>query len=75
LPGVGVLAVSAKASIDPLIVGARAATHSPHDMPSQLPDRLEAGTQNLPGIAALGQAAAAAVAQLLAVAGAGPGAA
>jgi selenocysteine lyase/cysteine desulfurase len=63
LPGIGVLLLNEGAPIEPLIVGGSGADALSDEMPAELPDRLEAGTRNLPGIAAFGAAALAAVAK------------
>jgi len=60
LPGVGVLAIRDAARMEPLVLGGTGFDAAPATMPRELPARLEAGTPNLPGIAALGAAAASA---------------
>lgn len=57
LPGVGVLSVRGEVELDPLVVGGTGFDAARDDMPDELPARLEAGTPNLPGIAALASAA------------------
>jgi cysteine desulfurase / selenocysteine lyase len=60
LPGCGVLAVRASLPLVPRVLGGTGDDALGEAMPAELPRRLEAGTLNLPGIAALGAAAAAA---------------
>ncbi len=57
LVGIGVLAVRGSVELEPLVVGGTGFDSQADDMPVELPGRLEAGTPNLPGIAALGVAA------------------
>ena len=54
-PGIGGLILSQQIADDmvPLIAGGTGSHSHIADMPAELPDRLEAGTLNLPGIAAL----------------------
>jgi selenocysteine lyase/cysteine desulfurase len=61
LPGVGALVVREGTQLDPLLLGGTGAESEPAQMPATLPDRVEAGTLNLPGIAAMGAAAQAAL--------------
>ncbi len=58
LPGCGVLAVRPSLSLVPRVHGGTGEDAIDEAMPAELPRRLEAGTLNLPGIAALGAAAA-----------------
>ncbi|MEW5850608.1 MAG: aminotransferase class V-fold PLP-dependent enzyme [Myxococcota bacterium] len=58
LPGVGALVVRDGVELDPLLSGGTGGEAVAVDMPAALPERLEAGTPNLPGIAAMGAAAA-----------------
>jgi len=53
-PGVGVLLLGDGFEIDPLIRGGTGSRSESEEMPEHLPDRLEAGTPNGPGIAGLG---------------------
>ncbi len=55
-PGVGVLLLDDIFEIDPLIRGGTGSRSESEEMPAHLPDRLEAGTPNGPGIAGLGAA-------------------
>ena len=56
LPGCGALIVAADFELTPLMQGGTGFDATAHEMPSSLPARLEPGTLNLPGIAALGAA-------------------
>lgn len=60
LPGAGALVIRDDVDLDPLVVGGTGGSALEDDMPEELPARLEAGTPNLPGIAAFGAAARAA---------------
>lgn len=60
LPGCGVLAVRPSRSLVPRVLGGTGDDAIGEAMPDELPRRLEAGTLNLPGIAALCAAVAAA---------------
>lgn len=53
--GIGALIISEELGekIDPLLAGGTGSLSNSYDMPQILPDRFEAGTQNLPGIAGL----------------------
>lgn len=51
-----VLSEELATSIDPLVAGGTGSASDSEEMPAFLPDRLEAGTLNLPGIAGLGAA-------------------
>lgn len=51
--GVGGLWVREGIAVEPLLHGGTGASSAPLEMPDALPDRLEAGTQNGPGIAGL----------------------
>ncbi|HYJ81180.1 MAG TPA: aminotransferase class V-fold PLP-dependent enzyme, partial [Longimicrobiaceae bacterium] len=51
--GTGGLYVRAGVEVDPVLAGGTGGDSSPFDMPVAMPDRLEAGTQNGPGIAGL----------------------
>ena len=55
-PGIGALLLGEHFEIDPLIRGGTGSRSESEEMPSLLPDRLEAGTPNGPGIAGLGAA-------------------
>ena len=55
-PGIGALLLDEHFEIDPLIRGGTGSRSESEEMPSLLPDRLEAGTPNGPGIAGLGAA-------------------
>ncbi len=57
LPGVGCLLVRDGIDLDPLVRGGTGGEALPAHMPARIPERLEAGTVNLPGIASLGAAA------------------
>ena len=54
--GVGILMLAPDLQIKPLIQGGTGSFGESREMPSQLPEALEAGTQNYPGIFALGAA-------------------
>lgn len=58
LPGTGVLVVGPNVDLDPILVGGTGFDSTDPEMPADLPARLEPGTPNLIGIAALGAAAA-----------------
>ncbi|HHH28033.1 MAG TPA: aminotransferase class V-fold PLP-dependent enzyme [Polyangiaceae bacterium] len=58
LPGVGALVLRRGVQLDPLIRGGVGFDAAEDDVPQQAPHRYEAGTPNLPGIAAFGAAAA-----------------
>lgn len=51
--GVGGLWVREGVEVEPLLAGGTGADSAPAEMPAALPDRLEAGSQNGPGIAGL----------------------
>jgi len=55
-PGVGLLLLGDGFEIDPLVRGGTGSRSESEEMPEHLPDRLEAGTPNGPGIAGLGAA-------------------
>lgn len=55
-PGIGVLLLGDGFEIDPLVRGGTGSRSESEEMPEHLPDRLEAGTPNGPGIAGLGAA-------------------
>ncbi len=55
-PGIGVVLLAENFDIQPLIRGGTGSHSESEDMPSILPDLLEAGTPNGPGIAGLGAA-------------------
>lgn len=57
VPGVGALVVRGTPRLRPLVVGGTGHDARDEDMPAELPARLEAGSLNVPGIAALGAAA------------------
>ena len=57
-PGVGVLLLAAGVELEPLVCGGTGSRSESEEMPEWLPDRLEAGTPNGPGIAGLGAACA-----------------
>lgn len=57
LPGVAALLVAPGIELEPLVAGGTGAESIPEAMPVELPARVEAGTLNLPGIAAFGAAA------------------
>ena len=59
IPGTGVLAIDPGVELEPRVLGGVGFDALDEAMPEQLPARLEAGTPNLPGIAALGAAVAA----------------
>ncbi len=54
--GTGVLLLADGIDLEPLVYGGTGSRSESEDMPTQLPDRLEAGTPNGPGIVALGAA-------------------
>jgi cysteine desulfurase / selenocysteine lyase len=54
--GIGALLLGEHFEIDPLIRGGTGSRSESEEMPKHLPDRLEAGTPNGPGIAGLGAA-------------------
>lgn len=56
--GGAILAPALAVSIEPLVAGGTGSASDSELMPAYLPDHLEAGTQNLPGIAGLGAALA-----------------
>lgn len=53
-PGTGILILSRRVEIEPLVRGGTGSRSSELQQPWELPDRFESGTPNLPGIAALG---------------------
>jgi cysteine desulfurase family protein len=55
-PGGGVLLLAPDFDIDPLVRGGTGSNSESEEMPEHLPDSLEAGTPNGPGIAGLGAA-------------------
>jgi cysteine desulfurase family protein len=55
-PGVGVLVLADDVQVEPMVRGGTGSRSESEDMPGWLPDRLEAGTPNGPGIAGLGAA-------------------
>jgi selenocysteine lyase/cysteine desulfurase len=57
-PGVGVLLLADRVGIEPLVCGGTGSRSESEEMPEWLPDRLEAGTPNGPGIVGLGAACA-----------------
>jgi len=56
--GVGVLLLADGIEVEPLVCGGTGSRSESEEMPEWLPDRLEAGTPNGPGIAGLGAACA-----------------
>ncbi|MEX1310224.1 MAG: aminotransferase class V-fold PLP-dependent enzyme [Candidatus Sulfomarinibacteraceae bacterium] len=54
--GVGVLLLEESFEVEPLVRGGTGSRSESEEMPEHLPDRLEAGTPNGPGIAGLGAA-------------------
>jgi len=60
LPGSGALVLGHGVDVEPLVTGGTGADAIEAAMPAELPERLEAGTPNLPGIASFGEAARAA---------------
>lgn len=56
IPGTGVLAIAPDIELEPLVRGGVGFDAAADDMPDTLPERIEAGTPNLPGIVALGAA-------------------
>jgi selenocysteine lyase/cysteine desulfurase len=59
LPGIGVLVLRDVERIEPIMTGGTGHDADSPDMPTRLPERLEPGTLNLPGIASLGATLAA----------------
>jgi selenocysteine lyase/cysteine desulfurase len=57
-PGTGILLLAEDLEVEPLIRGGTGSRSESEEMPEWLPDRLEAGTPNGPGIVGLGAAAA-----------------
>jgi cysteine desulfurase/selenocysteine lyase len=57
-PGTGVLLLAEGFEVEPLVSGGTGSRSESEEMPTWLPDRLEAGTPNGPGIAGLGAAVA-----------------
>lgn len=57
LPGVGTLIVANDITLEPLIYGGTGSESAAVNMPKSLPTRLEAGTLNLPAIAAMAASA------------------
>ncbi len=57
-PGVGVLLLADGVELEPLVCGGTGSRSESEEMPEWLPDRLEAGTPNGPGIVGLGAACA-----------------
>lgn len=57
-PGVGVLLLADRVELEPLVCGGTGSRSESEEMPAWLPDRLEAGTANGPGIVGLGTACA-----------------
>jgi selenocysteine lyase/cysteine desulfurase len=57
-PGVGVLLLAEGVELEPLVCGGTGSRSESEEMPEWLPDRLEAGTPNGPGIVGLGAACA-----------------
>jgi cysteine desulfurase family protein len=55
-PGVGVLLLADGFELEPMVLGGTGSRSESEEMPDWLPDRLEAGTPNGPGIAGLGTA-------------------
>jgi cysteine desulfurase family protein len=55
-PGIGVLLLDEAFEVEPLVRGGTGSRSESEEMPSHLPDCLEAGTPNGPGIAGLGAA-------------------
>lgn len=55
-PGTGVLLVDRSQDLEPLVLGGTGSNSESEEMPAWLPDRLEAGTPNGPGIVGLGAA-------------------
>jgi selenocysteine lyase/cysteine desulfurase len=53
-PGTGVLLLHPDVGVEPLVRGGTGSRSEAEEMPEHLPDRLEAGTPNGPGIAGLG---------------------
>lgn len=57
LPGCGALALQPDLELEPLVSGGTGHDAEADTMPAEYPARLEAGTPNLPGIVAMGEAA------------------
>ncbi len=57
LAGTGALVLADGVDLEPLVVGGTGFDSLSPEMPAELPARLEVGTMNLPGIAAMGAAA------------------
>jgi len=57
-PGVGALLLADGVELEPLVCGGTGSRSESEEMPEWLPDRLEAGTPNGPGIVGLGAACA-----------------
>lgn len=57
IPGAGALVLRPEVRLEPLVRGGVGFDSAADDVPDALPARLESGTANLPGIAALGAAA------------------
>lgn len=55
-PGVGILLLAPAFEVEPVVRGGTGSRSESEEMPEHLPDRLEAGTANGPGIAGLGAA-------------------
>lgn len=55
-PGTGLLLVAPSLDLEPLVLGGTGSNSESEEMPAWLPDRLEAGTPNGPGIVGLGAA-------------------
>jgi selenocysteine lyase/cysteine desulfurase len=55
-PGTGVLLLAPGFDVEPLVHGGTGSNSESEELPSWLPDRLEAGTANGPGLAGLGAA-------------------
>ena len=55
-PGVGLLLLADGVDLEPLVRGGTGSRSESEEMPAHLPDRLEAGTPNGPGIVGLGAA-------------------
>lgn len=53
-PGVGILLLAPAFEVEPVVRGGTGSRSESEEMPEHLPDRLEAGTPNGPGIAGLG---------------------
>lgn len=63
LPGLGVLVVNRTMALEPMIYGGTGGEAAADTMPLELPQRLEAGTPNLPAIAAISTQATVALAK------------